>query len=193
MSPTQEANRYRDHQRERRLAFTPTRVKPWSATDPTVGVVIDTQNLLGGTFEIGGNRADYRRIVADIVGDRPWRAVACVARPLTGRSIEAFVAYLRRLGLETAIWESPVAGHQMKVNLDTLVIREAMRLLYTEHLEELCLAAGDVDNYVLAEACANAGVSFSVAGFPNTIGAFLRQRVDRVLDLGIAHLDKEAA
>jgi uncharacterized LabA/DUF88 family protein len=190
MRPTAHGIRNLDRQHRHTVSQKTLRVK---SPHPTVGIVINTQNLLGGAFEIGGRRVDYRRIVADIAGDRPWTAVACVARPLTGSSIEAFVAYLGHLGLETAIWESPVAGHQTKVNLDTLVIREAMRLLYTEDLEELCLAAGDVDNYVLAEACANAGVSFTVAGFPRTIGTFLRQHAGKVLELDRVHLGEEVA
>jgi NYN domain len=166
------------------------RVKALS--DPTprgrLAVVLDTQNLLGGACGIGGRRVDYRKVIDDIVGDRPWTAVACVARPLTGNSIEGFVAYLGYLGVETAIWESPVACYRSKVNLDTLVIREAMRLLYTEKPEELCLAAGDVDYYVLADACAGLGVRFSVAGFSRTIGTYLRQRAGLVFELGRAHL-----
>jgi hypothetical protein len=188
MHPAFIGNQHLDQQRDLLVSHPERRVKA-----PAVGIVVDTQNLLGGAFDIGGHQVDYRRIVADIAGDRRWTAVACVARPLTGKSIESFIAYLGHLGLETAIWESPVAGHHMKVNLDTLVIREAMRLLYTEDLEELCVAAGDVDNYVLAEACASLGVKFSVAGFPRSIGNFLRQHVDMVLELDHEHLGQEVS
>jgi len=55
------------------------------------------------------------------------------------------------------------------------------------------MAAGDVDNYVLAEACASLGVKFSVAGFPRSIGNFLRQHVDMVLELDHEHLGQEVS
>jgi hypothetical protein len=190
MRPNTGKNWYLDRQRDTTIAQCVANVK---ANQGVIGVVIDSQNLLGGVFERGGYRADYRRIVEDIVGDRPWTAVACVARPLTGSSIDGFVAYLGHLGLATAIWESPVAGYRVKVDLDTLVIREAMRLLYTKDLEELCLVAGDVDYYVLAEICASMGVKFSVAGFPRSIGTFLRQHADSVLELDCSHIGKEVA
>lgn len=51
----------------------------------------------------------------------------------------------------------------------------------------------DCDYYVVGELCRLRGIKFSVAGFPNTIGGFMRVQADRVVELGREHLLPEAA
>ena len=190
MSQTQEANRYRDHQRAPTIAERTHGVK----TPPTIGIVVDTQNLYTRAFSFGDKpRLDYQRIIGDVAAGAAWVGIACVARPLTNKPIDGFLAFVRTLGLTPVVWQSPVAAGKMKVNLDALVVREATCLAVEAHLKEICIVGSDCDYYVVAELCRQRGIKFSVAGFSHSIGGFMRAQADRVVELGQDHLIAEAA
>jgi uncharacterized LabA/DUF88 family protein len=186
--PTITGNQYLDQQRERSVAYLPRRVKT-----PSVGIVLDTQYILTTAMKWGRTRIDYPRIIAEVAAGADWVGVACVARPLTNKPIDGFLAYLSTLGLASIVWQSPVAAGQKKVNLDTLVVREATCLAVESGLRELCIVGPDCDYYVVGELCRQRGIKFTVAGFRNSIGGFMRAQADRVVELGRQYLMGEAA
>jgi hypothetical protein len=189
VSPTTtEANRYRDHQRVSILADATQKVK----TRP-VGVVLDSQYLLTTARDLGSRYIDYPRILVDVADGGDWIGVACVAKPLGGHSIEGFLSHLRLLGLTPVVWQSPVANGVPKVNLDTLVVREATCMAIEGGVSEICIVGPDCDFYVVGELCRLRGIKFTVAGFPQTIGSFMRVQADRVVELGREHLLHEVA
>jgi len=157
-----------------------------------VGVVLDTQNLVGWALRLGFREVDYGMVLREIVVGRPWCGVACVARPLSRTPIDAFTRYLSRVGLRVEVWESPVCAGRLKVDLDALLIREAMRLIYTMDLAELCVVANDADYHVLADTCASHGIRFSVAGFRRGLPDALVSHADRIVGLGPEHLTRGA-
>lgn len=189
MRPPIPGSQHLDQQRERSLSEKAHRVNR-----RLVGMVLDTQYLLTtACFYSGHRRIDYPRIIDDIAGGSGWVGVACVAKPLTKTSIEGFLAYVRTLGLDCAVWQSPVAAGVHKVNLDTLVVREATCMAVEGSVSEICIVGPDCDYYVVGELCRLRGIKFSVAGFPNTIGGFMRVQADRIVELGREHLLPEAA
>jgi hypothetical protein len=204
MSPHTIANPHLDQQRSRSVAQdalsvkTPGRPRRTPGLTPgpprpMVGIVVDTQYLLTSACNLGRTRLDYGRIISDVVAGADWVGVACVARPLSNKSIDGFLAFLGNLGLTPLVWQSPVAAGQRKVNLDALVVREATCLIVEGGLKELCIVGPDCDFYVLAELCRQRGVKFAIAGFRHTIGGFMRVQADRVVELGSAHLLAGAA
>jgi len=188
VGPTILGHRYLDQQRSSTLAYRERRVKT-----PSVGIVLDTQYTLTTAMEWGRKYIDYPRIIAEVAAGADWVGVACVARPLTNKPIDGFLAYLSTLGLAPIVWQSPVAAGQKKVNLDTLVVREATCLAVESGLRELCIVGPDCDYYVVGELCRQRGIKFTVAGFRNSIGGFMRAQADRVVELGFEHLLREAA
>jgi hypothetical protein len=74
-----------------------------------------------------------------------------------------------------------------------LVVREATCLAVESGLRELCIVGPDCDYYVIGELCRQRGIRFTVAGFRNSIGGFMRAQADRLVELGFEHLLPEAA
>jgi hypothetical protein len=188
MRPPLQENQRLDQQRERIIAPPARRVKA-----PSVGLVVDTQYLSYHARDCGNRRIDYTRLIYDVTGGTDWVGVACVAKPLSKKSIEGFLGFVRAVGLAPQVWQSPVAFGVRKVNLDTLVVREATCLVLESQVRELCIVGPDCDYYVVAELCRQRGVKFTVAGFRHTIGGFMRAQADRVVELGREHLLPEAA
>jgi len=151
--------------------------------DSSVGIVIDTQNLASGAIEAGLGRIDIPKLIHALAAGHPWRCVACVAQPLNGASVDRFCRCLAHFGVDTAMWPSSLGGRHRKVDLDTLVVREAMRLM-NSGVTELCLVAGDGDFWVIADECAVQGVRFTVAAVPCTLSGVLRCRAQRVVAIG---------
>jgi len=144
-------------------------------------------------MRLGHRRVDYAGLIEDIAAGRPWTGIACIARPLSGAPIDGFLAYLERVGLDTAVWELPVTLGTGKVDVDTLVVREAMEMLQRGWVTELCLISGDGDFWVLADACAARRVGFTVAAVTGSLSPALHTRADTLINIGPAYLGGCAA
>jgi hypothetical protein len=188
MRPPISESQHLDQQREHTVAHLGRRVN-----GPPVGLVVDTQYLSYQARDLGNRRIDYVRLVYDVTGGTDWVGVACVAKPLSKKSVEGFLEVMRAVGLAPQVWQSPVAAGVRKVNLDALVVREATCLVVESRVRELCIVGPDCDYYVVAELCRQRGIRFTIAGFPSTIGGFMRVQADRVVELGRDHLLPEAA
>jgi hypothetical protein len=152
-----------------------------------IGLAIDTQNILSCALERGIAKIDYWQLLADIIGSTPWFGVACVALPVSGKPVDGFLAYLERLGLRVAVWESPMTAGRLKVDLDTLLVREATAMLYTQRMTDFCVVGGDVDYNVLADVCHSRRVRFGVAAFDGCISPTLREGASWIFQLGDRH------
>jgi hypothetical protein len=196
MRPPVSGTEHLDQQRRRSVAQEEYCVKtlpqPWPAR-PAVGIVFDTQYLLTTAYNQDRKRLDYVRIISDVAGGANWVGVACVARPLSGKPIDGFLAFVSSLGLAPIVWQSPVVAGQKKVNVNALVVREATCLIVEGGLKELCIVGPDCDYYVVGELCRQRGIKFAVAGFNQGIGGFMRAQADRVVELNSTHLLAEAA
>jgi chemotaxis protein histidine kinase CheA len=155
--------------------------RPSAARDGGVLLLVDQANLSSVTQQ-RGEKVDYHKLHALLVGGRPVLKMVAFVVDNGGSGFEAFCEILRNSGFELRIKRPKVfADGTKKADWDMAMAMEAV--MHADRANTVILGTGDGDFAPLVRYLKRRGVHVEVASFPEALAQELSSVASRVVAL----------